>query len=1030
VRILVAIAVLLAGALMGGLALLPRLVDWNDYREELTRQAEAITGQTVGIAGRIDLELLPRPTLTLARATLTSPPEGASGPSQGSAPAGRSLVVDRLDLRLKPLPLLRGRLDVESARLVRPVLRIEAPDASRAGALLLAGSGLLLPLGHSGPSRVTVIDGRALVAGAGRPAAEAIEAINFEVGADGPNGPYALDGDFAIAGQRFGVTGRLGQLHPGSWSTLQLMMTAPETGSEPTVLSFRGLAWSDLAAPRLRGDLSVTGRSAAGGLDALGRVLDGGPAGGRPALPGWLTAPFRLAGHLEFADREGRLEQLQVALAATEATGSLAIALRGPRPEIDLELNLPHFAVSHLSPEDAAGLVPLAALAALKGRIALSVQAVDYRGGTIRQLRSTLALTGGGQITVEQARATLPGQTSVDFTGALAVRGADALLEGALTVVSGDLGGLLAWPGLAPQGLPPGRLQTLSLDSRVTLDASAVRFTQAELRVDASRLSGSLAFSMGVRPQIAGALSLDRLNLDAYLPDGEMAPLLERGLAVFGGIDAALEARVERLTWRGFRLQEIALDGRSVGGQLTLKHLSLHDDEDTKAELSGAVDLGRKTFDLAGAVQSARPLPLLRGLGVTLPVMLARLAPVSLSGSAKGSPDAFELALELHHADARLALEGEVRSPAAGPLTYALAVDGSDPDYRRLLDDLGIVAAPAGHGPAPVELNTRVSGDLTGKTAVVGSAQLGAMSLTGQIDWQPGTPRPKLAVKLSAGDPDADDLAGLVAMAGLRPEPILSQGLQGGAWSTQPLAFGYLTDADAEVELSAKGGLAGPGVELRARLDQGRLMVDRFSATLWNGQLSAQLSLDAARPLPFMGLALDLHGVDAKALAAWAGLPLAVEGAADLYVEATSVGDNPRDLVRGLTGDAKVGLHDGRLAGADLARLAAAPASGPGFDGAPSEPAPAVPVPTVSGSFGLKRGIASAQEVRLKLGDTPVNLEGTVDFLLWAADLTLSAVPAGGSDEGAASLRIVGPLDRPQLRLRKPAPPAQPAPAP
>ncbi len=1022
-RILVVIAVFVAGALIGGLALLPRLVTWNDYRAELTRQAEAITGQTVAIAGRIDLELLPRPILTLGRATLSSPSD---------APAGRSLAVDRLDLRLKPLPLLRGQLEVNSVRLVRPVLRIEAPHATRTSALLLAGGGLLLPLGTNGPSRLTVVDGRALVGNGDHAAEHAIEAINFEVGSAGPNGPYTLDGEFVIAAQTFGVTGRLGQVHPDSWSTLQLVVTAPEAGSDPTILSFRGLTWSDLAAPRLRGDLSLTGSNAEAGLDALGRAFGGG---GLPALPGWLAAPFRLAGHVDLVNHAAQLDRLRVALAGTEAEGSLRLGLGGPRPEFDLELALPRLAIADGWPQDAAGLAPLAALAALKGRIDLSVEALDWRGGTIRRLRTTLALTGGGQMTVEQARATLPGQTSVDFTGALAGQGPDALLEGNLTVVSDDLGGLLVWsglgPGFGPARVAAGRLRTLSLDSRLALDGSTVRFTEAELRVDASRLSGSLALSLGGRPQIAGALTLDRLDLDAYLPNGHPARLVEHGLQLFAGLDLALEARIERLTWLGLRFQDITLDGRSVAGQLTLSDLSLHDSAGTNAKLTGALDLAHRTFDLAGAVQTARPLQLLRGLGLTPPLMLARLTPVTVSGTAKGDLDAFDLALELDHDDARLALKGQVKLPPAGPPTYALAVDGSDPDYRQLLDQMGILVAPATAGPAPFDLSVKVTGDLAGQTAVAGTARLGPMSLTGEVDWQRGTPRPKVVIRLSAGEPSADGLASLAALTGLRFDPIVTQGARGGDWSTRPLAFGWLGAVDAEVEASAKGGLAGPGIELQARLEQGRLMVDRLSTALWDGQAEVQVSLDGARVLPFMALALDLKRVDAGALADWLGLPPVVEGKADLYVEATTTGANLRDLVRGLIGDVKVGLHDGRLVGADLATLAAAPGSeAPPADDTATRAAPAVVVPDLSGSFALKRGIATAKSVELTLGDRPVRLEGSVDLLLWAADLTFRVDAKDGSPTAPVGLKLVGPLDRPQLRLLAPPPPLRPEQAP
>ena len=45
----------------------------------------------------------------------------------------------------------------------------------------------------------------------------AIEAINLESGsAAGPDGPYTLDGEFAIAAQPFEVTARLGQIAPDS----------------------------------------------------------------------------------------------------------------------------------------------------------------------------------------------------------------------------------------------------------------------------------------------------------------------------------------------------------------------------------------------------------------------------------------------------------------------------------------------------------------------------------------------------------------------------------------------------------------------------------------------------------------------------------------------------------------------------------------------------------------------------------------------------------------------------------------------
>ena len=41
-------------------------------------------------------------------------------------------------------------------------------------------------------------------------------------------------------------------------------------------------------------------------------------------------------------------------------------------------------------------------------------------------------------------------------------------------------------------------------------------------------------------------------------------------------------------------------------------------------------------------------------------------------------------------------------------------------------------------------------------------------------------------------------------------------------------------------------------------------------------------------------------------------------------------------------------------------------------------------------------------------------------LLLWAADLTLIPITEGPAHEAVSELRVVGPLDRPQLLLRRP----------
>ena len=88
------------------------------------------------------------------------------------------------------------------------------------------------------------------------------------------------------------------------------------------------------------------------GGDARAGLLAFDPALGQrlPPLPDWLAAGFRLAGHLEFADRVAQLDQLQLALGEVEAGGELRLALGAP-PTVDLRLDL-----ARLRAPDGAGL--------------------------------------------------------------------------------------------------------------------------------------------------------------------------------------------------------------------------------------------------------------------------------------------------------------------------------------------------------------------------------------------------------------------------------------------------------------------------------------------------------------------------------------------------------------------------------------------------------------------------------------------------------------------------------------------------
>ena len=840
--------ILLIAVIAAVLATAPYLVDWNDYRGMLTRQAEAITGGAVAIEGRISFSLLPTPTLTLADTRLTGG-DGAGGRTR--------LGIDRIDLRLRALPLLHGEVRIGDVRLVRPVLEIDrAPDRDASPP---DDSNPLRSLVAVRPDRLFVVDGRAVLHD-DRIAGREFDAIDFEMIAQSRDGPFALRGGFEAAAREFDLDAEIGRLSPDHVGTLQLTLSA--LGQRPASLRYNGAVWWHPDDLRLRGDVIVAGQSTGSAMamvgDALGHAL--------PQLPSWLDQPFELAGKLQLDRSALQLDELALLLAETAAEGQLSLAF-GTSPAMTLGLQTERLELGDLLAARPGDLTPLVALSrALRGEIDLSVAALQYRDRSADRVRLRLRLTGDGEVAVQQASAILPGQTDLRFTGRLATTGELVDLCGHVDAVTDDLGALLAWLDIKPPAVASGRLRTLSISSALTIDGDAVQLSQMEIRVDASHLRGSAALDINgsaddARPRLALDLVLDRLNIDAYQADllpTDAARLLQHALP---DADAEIGARVGRLTWRGLLMRDVAIALRADEGRLQVSNASLEMAGEADARLDGEVDLESGAFAWSAELHTTRVAQLLRRLGLPAPLMLSRAPPLTLAVAAAGRPGQFDLEAEIDDGAGRLAAIGEAGWVDGHP-RYDLEVQLGHPDVNVLIRPLGATTAVGGDA-SPTSLS--FAGKLTGAAdqhTIAGSARLGEMSSTGLLAWQTEQPRPRYDLQLSVAEPTFEVLTALLELAGFRPALLADTPVLGN-WPRQPLDLGFLSQFDGSLKLSAKGGLAGEGSELDARLQDATLFVDRASAQLPHGSLSTELTLETDRPLPFLVASLDLREVDA-----------------------------------------------------------------------------------------------------------------------------------------------------------------------
>lgn len=104
------------GLITTGLLVLPIFVNFNQYKTEISDAAKSAIGRDVSILGDIKLSLLPFPTIQIMNVRVANI-KGASHPDM--------MLVDRLEVSLSVLPLLKRHLEFKKIAFVRPRVFLE-----------------------------------------------------------------------------------------------------------------------------------------------------------------------------------------------------------------------------------------------------------------------------------------------------------------------------------------------------------------------------------------------------------------------------------------------------------------------------------------------------------------------------------------------------------------------------------------------------------------------------------------------------------------------------------------------------------------------------------------------------------------------------------------------------------------------------------------------------------------------------------------------------------------------------------------
>jgi uncharacterized protein involved in outer membrane biogenesis len=1031
-RLLYGIGALLA-VVVAAAFVVPHVVDWNRYRDDIALELSAATGRSIAILGDVELSVLPVPTLSARDVRVANLPGGT---------AEDFARIGAFEIRLSVAPLLAGRVEAKSVSLVAPVIELEILADGRPNWRLerIDSDAGQSPQANGIAMRFeTVSVEGAKIAYRSAAAGHHLTLTKVDATIDASDAPtrYRARGRVQAGAEPLDFDATVDPARGNGLVPLRLSLRHGRSGARGEL---DGYLESPPESLRLAGTFRALG-------DRFGELFGAQDGGGAQTLPPWLAGKFTFESAVTLAGSELSFTDATLQLDQVQGKGAVAIAL-GATPRIDATLGLNRLDIDRLlepltkRAEPVATAAPgttappktpfVVALPTLdlprwpRIGLNLTVDALLYRREIIRNVRANGTLADG-KLNLYGLTAQLPGAADLALSGTLTAVDRRPKFDGPVSLTASNLRGVLDWLGIDSSRVPAGRLRSLAVNGTLAVDPTAFQLVKATVDLDLSRATGSVGLRLGAEPMALADLAIDRLDASAYWPRARPAASAKPASAADedaksdgaksdaapppplpswrGPVNAQLQLAVGTLVVEGHVLRETRFRGVLAKDTLTVERATFQDYEGIHGGVTGTVrTLSEKPqLNLAFDVQAPELINFVRLAGLAPPSTLAHAGPTLIRGTIKGSPSNMAVALRADAARGTLTVDGTVAPPMVNP-HFDVGVEIKHPDASDLLPLLAGAVPPGVDLEGPAAFATRLKGDLgrvdftdlrllLNKTEVVGAGSLELARL-----------KPRLVARLDSGPLTLDQLFALPAVLVADSSPGVKAPEKSG-WSTEPLDLSGLARLDATLEIRPKAVALGAyrldDADVRMTLADGALELSRVSGKLFGGEFVGKASAGGGKN-PQLRAAFAVTKADLGEALSDGLKPAALDGALDLEVDLEAAGASVHALVAGLKGTARVGARDGVIQGFDLARINSRIEE-------TQEPVGLINLlqegmssgstdfTAVAGSFDIKGGVAHTQDLKLDAkGGTGV-ASGSIDLagrtIDATADFRLGAVP-------------------------------------
>ena len=844
--IVILLVVLIAAAVIG-----PSFVNWNEHKAEIVAAVHDATGRKLSIDGDISLGILPAPALSANDVRLANLP-GASSPDM--------LTLKALEVRIALAPLLSGKFQVTSVRLIEPRLVLEvladgqanwqfqppakdgaATDGDSGGG---GGTDLALSLDN-----LAVKDALLIYRDSRAGTEERLEHVHLDGSAASLQGPFRFNGSATARNIPLDFELSVDGIAEGKPIGVRINL---EVAGDKASAGFSGRIEGLESAPRVNGQLNISAADVAALHDAVQKGAE---------APAILRQPLQLKASVEASAKAATLNNIDLTFGPLQAGGAVTAGL-GEEPSYDVSLVIGHLDLDQLlkgtaktgqqtgpksgNPTADGGGVSLPAIPKnLRGSVIVTVEGLRYRGGVVSQVQLDAMAENGG-LRLERLSALLPGGSDFHLSGSARPDDGAPRFDGKLELASNNLRGLLSWLDVNPTGIPASRLATMVLTSDFNVTPQQAQITNMNLRMDSTTVEGAATILLQARPSFGLALNIDRINLDGYLADAAPAKNAKPSsgdaktgsksasnpLAVLEDFDSNFILNIGELAYNAAPIKGLSVELGLAAGQLTVRKAAVRDLAGANFFLTGSGQgfAGKPKGSATLRVRAKYIDGLARLAGIELPVPPKRLNGLTLDGSINGDVDRLNFDLKTTLSGLRGSVSGKA-SNLFGPPKVDLNLDLSHNSLAALSRTFDLGIKPLARSDTPLSLRGNVQGDASALaldlSGQVAGGQLTAKGMVGNLDGE-------VNVDLTAGAAHKD-LVLLLAALGNQFDPnqaspggvALSSKIKGGR---KAFALNELQGKIGAINLAGNAGirLNDPRPMLTASLQADDIVVDHF----------------------------------------------------------------------------------------------------------------------------------------------------------------------------------------------------------